>query len=240
MLQSELEPQTERQEGRATMVSVVTHRLNPKTAAITDREKPIMETPAPAFLATAEETNDCPTSSGALPAMVSDQANVDVVFEPAAYFGEWLQALKDFRGRPPRGSGPSVYLADCYPDLTGRMSLDNQPPDEIRSEGTLVITEYGTLEADVAVNVAVIDGIFKGKVSASERVILKNHGLVIGEINTPALTIHGGAIIEGRVYFQPPEEPLVSLDAPTAAWEQPGFNAPKVGFARVWLSRIFQ
>lgn len=239
MLQSELEPQSECQEGRATIVSVVTHRLNPNPAAINVGEKPTVEKPAPAFLAIPEETNDCPAASGSLPAIVSDPGNDDVVFEPEAHFSEWLQAIEDFRGRPRRESGPSVYLADGNADSRGRVSLESQPPDEIRSEGTLVVTEYGTLEGDVAVNVAVIDGIFKGKVSASERVILKNHGLVIGEINTPALTIHGGAIIEGRVYFQPPE-PVVSQEAPTEPWEQRGFNAPKVGFARVWLGRIFQ
>jgi hypothetical protein len=167
----------------------------------------------------------------------------DTLFDPAAHFNEWLQALEDFRSRPQVEWSPSVYLADGDPDFTERVSLDHQLPDQIRSEGTLVITEYGTLEADVAVNVAVIDGIFKGKVSASERVILKNHALVIGEINTPALTIHGGAIIEGRVYFQPPDEyfaPLVALNAPAEPWKQPSFDAPKVGFARVWLGRIFQ
>lgn len=168
----------------------------------------------------------------------------ETLFDPAPHFNEWLQALEDFRGRPQPESCPSVYLADGDPDFAERVSLDNQLPDEIRSEGTLVVTEYGTLEADVAVNVAVIDGIFKGKMSACERVILKNHALVIGEINTPALTIHGGAIIEGCCYFQPPEEyfePLVSLDVdvPPEPWKRTGFNAPKIGFARVWLGRIF-
>jgi hypothetical protein len=243
VLESTLEPKSERQESRAAIVSVVTHRINCDTAATAVRKKPLPEKQAPAFLPALEETNDCQTRSGSRQAMVSDSTVNDVIFDPAAHFSEWLQALEDFRGRPQRESGPSVYLADGDPDLTERVCLDDQPPDEIRSEGTLVVTEYGTLKADIAVRVAVIDGIFKGKVSASERVILKNHGLVIGEINTPALTIHGGAIIEGRVYFQPPEEyfePPVSLDAPAVPWEPPVFSAQKVGFARVWLGRIFQ
>lgn len=164
-------------------------------------------------------------------------------FDPAAHFTEWLRALEDFRDRPQPEAGPSVYLAEGDPDLTERASLDNQLPDEIRSEGTLVVTECGTLEADVTVNVAVIDGIFKGKLSASERVILKNHALVIGEISTPELTIQGGAIIEGRCYFKSTEEylePLVSLGIPPQQWEPPDFNVSKIGFAKVWLGRIFQ
>jgi cytoskeletal protein CcmA (bactofilin family) len=98
------------------------------------------------------------------------------------------------------------------------------------------VTEQGKLRADVEVSVAVIDGLFKGKITATEHVVLENHALVIGEINTPTLTIRGGAIIEGRCYFEPTEQ----VEAPLERWERPGWQAFKVGFAKVWRGRIFQ
>jgi cytoskeletal protein CcmA (bactofilin family) len=99
-----------------------------------------------------------------------------------------------------------------------------------------VVTEQGKLEANADVKLAVIDGFFKGKITASEHVVLENHALVIGEINTPTLTIRGGAILEGRCYFAPAKQ----VERPLEQWERTGWRAFKVGFAKVWRSRIFQ
>jgi len=163
-----------------------------------------------------------------------DQADAASMFDPTPHFGEWLQALESFRNRQ-RKSGPRVYLEDIA-DFMGAPSLKSQLPDEAGSEGKLVVTEHEELQADVEVTVAVIDGLFKGKITATRHVVLENHALVIGEINTPALTIRGGAIIEGRCYFEQPEQ----IARPLERWERPGWQAFKIGFARVWRNRIFQ
>jgi hypothetical protein len=155
-------------------------------------------------------------------------------FDPDAHFGEWLQALEDFRNRTLETARPTIYLHDGDPDFAELESLDDELPDEIESEGTLVVSEFGRLQADVAVTVAVVDGIFKGRITASEHVILENHAVVIGDINTPALTIRGGAIIEGRCFFEP-RRPAEAQNRP--AWERPGWQALKVGFAKVWRGR---
>jgi len=88
----------------------------------------------------------------------------------------------------------------------------------------------------VAGTVAVVDGIFKGKITASEQVILENHPLVIGDINTPAPTIRGGAILEGQRYFEP-RRPAAANNRPY--WERPGCQALKVGFAKGWRGRAY-
>jgi len=217
--------------------------MSPNTATATAREKILPEEQAsPTFVPAPKGTNDGETSGGSPQAIASDAAVNDAVFDPAAHFGEWLQALEEFRNRPRTESRPSVYLADAGPAFAEPLSLDDQFPDAIRSEGTLVVTEYGTVEADVEVTVAVIDGVFKGKIAASEHVILENHALVIGDIYTPALTIRGGAILEGQCYFQPIEqhfEPLAQIEVTPQEWERPGWQAIKVGFAKV-RGRIFQ
>ena len=181
-----------------------------------------------------------------------DLTNQNAPFDPAPLFDEWLQSLEDFRLRRQQAeSGPTVYLADGNLDFAEPLSLDAQFADEIRSEGTLVVTEYGNLQADVTVTVAVIDGVFKGKVAATEQVVLKNHALVIGEINTPELVIQGGAIIDGRCSFHPAQVEVTTsewqssaaqalIDAAPQEWERPRFQAFRVGFAKAWRSRIFQ
>jgi len=157
----------------------------------------------------------------------------DTSFDPSAHFGEWLQALADFRNRTLETIRPTIYLHDGDPDFAELQSLENELPDEIESEGTLVVSEFGRLQADVAVTVAVVDGIFKGKITASEHVILENHAVVIGDINTPALTIRGGAILEGQCYFEPRRPAAINRPY----WERPGWQALKVGFAKVWRGR---
>lgn len=138
--------------------------------------------------------------------MALDQTVPDPVFDPAAHFGEWLQALESFRKRAQAEWRPTVYLQEGEEDFSETLGLDEQFPDRVCSEGTLVVTAYGKLQADVEVTMAVIDGLFRGKITATDRVVLGNHAVVIGEINTPTLTMRGGAIIEGRCYFEGPEQ----------------------------------
>ena len=165
-----------------------------------------------------------------------DQSDAASLFDPTPHFGEWLQALETFRNREQRKLCPGVFPRDVEYDFPRDLSLEGQLPDEICSEGKLVVTEHEELQADVEVSVALIDGLFKGKITATRHVVLENHALVVGEINTPALTIRGGAIIEGRCYFEQPEQNRQPLER----WERPGWQAFKIGFAKVWRRRIFQ
>lgn len=165
---------------------------------------------------------------------------VDSMFDPGPHFGRWLQSLEGSRNRDQVGDQVEVchgvFLQDGESGFADEGGLDKRFPDQFYSDGTLVVTEKGKLQADVEVTVAVIDGLFKGKIKATGEVVLENHALVIGEINTPALTIRGGAIIEGRCYFEPAEQVV----APLERWERTGWQAFKVGFARVWRGRIAQ
>ena len=96
----------------------------------------------------------------------------------------------------------------------------------------MVVTEDGRFKGNVQVTTAVIDGVFKGKITATENIVLENHALVIGEIRTPTLEIRGGAIIEGRCRF----DGTTRLDR----WEPPGWEFLKEGLAKVWRGRLPQ
>jgi len=161
---------------------------------------------------------------------VFDQSSFDDPFVPNAHFGEWLQAVETFRNRPVDEPLRQAYLENEQLKFEDVRSFYDQLEDKISCPGTLVIGEHATLEADVEVTLAMIDGVFRGNMTATKGVVLENHALVVGDIHTPELTIRGGAIIEGKVRFD---------GRPQTIWERPRWEAIKQGFARVWRRRIF-
>lgn len=162
--------------------------------------------------------------------VVLEQYSVEDPFTPHLQFGEWLQAVEGFRSRAQAEPPPGTYLENDPLKFEDVLSFYDNVEDKISLRGALVVTEHCKLHADVEVTVAMIDGVFKGNITATKGVVLDNHAVVIGDIYTPELRIRGGAIIEGKVHF----------DArPQTAWERPRWEAFKVGFARVWRGRIF-
>src|SRR6266550_4199103 len=87
--------------------------------------------------------------------VVAFDQTADSVFDPRPHFGKWLQSLGRFRNRTELR--PGVYLENGESDFAEARRLDHRLPDEVCSDGTLVMTEQGKLQADVEVSVAVID-----------------------------------------------------------------------------------
>ncbi len=158
-------------------------------------------------------------------------------FAPAAHFGEWLEAVERFRNREAATTLPGAYVEKPDLNIEDALRFYDHVASKMTSHGTLVVTEHGKLQADVEVTVAMIDGIFKGNITATEAVILDNHAVVIGDIFTHELTIRGGAIIEGRIRFS---DPQTSWVRPETNWERPRWESFKVNFAKVWRSRFSQ
>jgi len=148
-------------------------------------------------------------------------------FNPGACFGEWLRAVENSRNREPSAL-PACYLEDAEGNLFDKTPAHGPFARRFRSEGTLVVSEDGRFHGNVKVTSAVIDGIFKGKITATENIVLENHALVIGEIRTPMLEIRGGAIIEGTCSFE---------GSRIERWEPPGWEFLKEGLAKVWRGR---
>jgi cytoskeletal protein CcmA (bactofilin family) len=84
-------------------------------------------------------------------------------------------------------------------DFRGMMRVDGHVTGRVvSSDGTLIVSSGGRVEAEVSVIVAKISGEVSGDITASERVELGRTARVSGNIQTPALVVEDGAIFEGN------------------------------------------
>jgi cytoskeletal protein CcmA (bactofilin family) len=84
-------------------------------------------------------------------------------------------------------------------NFKGLMRVDGHFNGKITSEGgRLIVSDNGMVEANVSVAVAQIHGTVNGDVTASQKIELGRTAKVVGNIQTPELTIEQGAVFEGN------------------------------------------
>lgn len=87
--------------------------------------------------------------------------------------------------------------------VEGRLSfeetvrVDGSFKGEITATGTLVVGEGGSVEGEIRVGAAVINGSVKGRLEAARRVELRSPAKMTGDIKTPTLIIDEGVVFEG-------------------------------------------
>ena len=70
---------------------------------------------------------------------------------------------------------------------------------EIRSKGTVHVSEGAQVDAKVRAGFVVVSGNFRGEIRCEQRVDLMPRSRVTGEVITKVLSVHEGAILDGRV-----------------------------------------
>ena len=98
--------------------------------------------------------------------------------------------LSGFVGYGTKLTGETNFQAMLRVDghLTGTVTSDT---------GTLLVGSSGQVDADILVAAAIINGTVNGDIIATERLELGRTARVMGNIQTPRLTIEDGAILEG-------------------------------------------
>lgn len=98
--------------------------------------------------------------------------------------------LSGFVGYGTKLTGETHFQAMLRVDghLTGTVGSDT---------GTLIIGSSGQVDADISVASALINGTVNGDIIVTERLELGRTARVMGNIQTPRLTIEDGAILEG-------------------------------------------
>ncbi len=84
----------------------------------------------------------------------------------------------------------------------GPARIDGQVEGEISGSDTIVIGESAVVNAQVRAETVVIAGKVAGDVVAGQRVEIRPSARVVGNLTTPVLVIHEGALFKGHCSMQ--------------------------------------
>ena len=82
--------------------------------------------------------------------------------------------------------------------FSGNAHIEGEVRGRIESEGSLEVGQEAAVSADVHVGHLVIHGVTQGNVVAAGSVEIHSSGELRGDLTTPALTVHRGALFHGR------------------------------------------
>ena len=114
--------------------------------------------------------------------------------------GDWIGWLE-----------PGVEVEGKMKVTGGLVRLNSHFKGEIVSDGALVIHDQGEVEGDIHSLVVSVTGKVKGAVHATERLEIKEHGIVIGDIYTPCLLVDPGGFFDGQCHMPTPEPGTVPV-----------------------------
>ena len=81
----------------------------------------------------------------------------------------------------------------------GTVRIDGKFEGHVNTNDTLVIGETGDMKADVKVGTLICKGQLHGAVVASEKIEMQPASKITGDIQTPALSIALGAVLDGHL-----------------------------------------
>jgi cytoskeletal protein CcmA (bactofilin family) len=155
----------------------------------------------------------------------SDSSDFSVLPDTSTYFDAWLESIRP-QLNPEVNSVPTTRSLPTPESLSGPapvpgefrfegdLRVDGYVTGLVRSQtGTLMVSESGEVHTDLFVPVAIVDGLVRGDIRATERVELGSTARVMGNIETPSLSVQPGAVFEGHCHFVPAPQAL-NLTAP--------------------------
>jgi len=108
---------------------------------------------------------------------------------------------------------PGIELEGKMKISAGLLRMNARFKGEITSEGSIIIHDQGEVEGDIQSKVVSVTGKVKGTIHAAERLEIKEHGIVLGDIYTPCLLVDPGGFFDGQCHMPTPE-PAASATTP--------------------------
>ena len=97
--------------------------------------------------------------------------------------------------------------------FSGGLHLDGTIVGDVTSEegsnSVLVVSDHGCIEGDVHVSFAVINGMVKGNVYASQKLELSGHASITGNVHYNLLEMSSGAEVNGNMVHDDEEKKLL-------------------------------
>jgi len=100
---------------------------------------------------------------------------------------------------------PGVEVEGKMKVASGLIRVNTHFKGEIISEGAVVVHDQGEVDGDIRTRVLSVTGKIKGNVHASERLEIKEHGVLLGSIYTPCLLVDPGGFFDGQCHMPTPE-----------------------------------
>lgn len=83
----------------------------------------------------------------------------------------------------------------------GSARINSHFKGEISGDGNLVVAERGELEAEVNVKAITVSGKVKGSIRVTDRIEIKERGVILGDIYTPILIVEPGGYLDGQCHM---------------------------------------
>ena len=80
----------------------------------------------------------------------------------------------------------------------GTVRIDGKFEGRVNTNDTLVVGETGDLEADIEAGTVICRGKMRGTIVASKKIEMHPSSKIVGDVQTPALSIELGAILDGN------------------------------------------
>ena len=108
-----------------------------------------------------------------------------------------------------RGSGDTRAYLDSGSKISGKLlfegatRIDGQVDGEISAKESLIIGESAVVTAQIKANAIIVAGKVSGDITAIQRLEIRPSARVIGNLTSPVLIVHEGAMFEGHCSMQP-------------------------------------
>ena len=99
---------------------------------------------------------------------------------------------------------PGVEVEGKMKVTGGLIRLNSFFKGDIVSDGAVVVHDQGEVEGNIQSRVVSITGKVKGTVHAKERLEIKEHGSVVGDIYTSCLLVDPGGFFDGQCHMPTP------------------------------------
>ena len=93
---------------------------------------------------------------------------------------------------------PGIDFEGRIKVATGMIRLNCQFKGAVHSEGTVIVASEGDVEADIDAMQISIAGKVKGKVRATRQLEITEHGILLGNVETPLIKVDPGAYFTGH------------------------------------------
>ncbi len=100
--------------------------------------------------------------------------------------------------------GPGTEFEGSLKASSGDVCLNSVFKGKVTSDGTVTVDDAGDVAADLLARIISISGKLKGNAKASERLEIRAHGVVLGNITAPVLVIEPGGFFEGQCHMPIP------------------------------------